>query len=85
MALVCFRTIKTQPSSQTFHSQKVFLLYESKTDHVFSDYLIALHLSEIANYFAIITISKRLYLIQRRSKIAVKLTRNERDYCHGYI
>ena len=46
-------------------------------------YLITLHLSEIANYFVIIT--ERLYLIQRRSYIAVKLTRNEHDYCHGHI
>ena len=46
-------------------------------------YIITFHLSEIANYFVIIT--ERLYLIQRRSNIAVKLTRNEQDYCHGYI
>ena len=38
---------------------------------------ITLHLSEIANYFVIIT--ERFYLIQRRSNLSVKLTRNEHD------
>ena len=46
-------------------------------------YIITLHLSEIGNDFVIIT--ERLYLIQRRSNMAVKLTRNEQDYCHGNI
>ena len=46
-------------------------------------YITTLHLSETANYFVIIT--ERLYLIQRRSNMAVKLTRNEHDYCHGNI
>ena len=40
-------------------------------------YIITVHLSEIANYFVIV--SERSYLIQRRSNIAVKLTRNEHD------
>ena len=46
-------------------------------------YILTLHLSEIANYFVIIT--ERLYLIQRRLNMAVKLTLNEHDYCHGNI
>ena len=38
-------------------------------------YIITLHHSEIANYFVIIT--ERLYLTQRRSNVAAKLTWNE--------
>ena len=45
--------------------------------------IITLHLREVAKCFVIIT--ERLYLIQPWSNIAVKLTRNEHDYCHGYI
>ena len=41
-------------------------------------YIITLHLSEMANYFVLIT--ERLYLIQRRSNVAEKLTWNEHDY-----
>ena len=40
-------------------------------------YIITLHLSEMANYFVLIT--ERLYLIQRRSNVAAKLTWNEHD------
>ena len=47
-------------------------------------HIITLHLNEIVNYFVII-ITERLHLIQRRSNMAVKLTRNEHDYCHGNI
>ena len=46
-------------------------------------YIIALNLSEIAKYF--VKMTERLFLIQRRSNVAVKLTRNEHDYCHGYV
>ena len=46
-------------------------------------HIITPHLSEIVNYFVII-INERLYLIQRRSNIAVKLTRNEHDYYHTF-
>ena len=37
-ALVLFSFNRTPPSSQTFRSQRVFLLCDSKTDHVFSTY-----------------------------------------------
>ena len=36
-------------------------------------------------FFLLGLITERLYLIQRRSNMAVKLTRNEHDYCHGNI
>ena len=46
-------------------------------------HIITFHLSEIVNYFVIMI--ERLYLTQRRSNMAVKLTRNEHDCCHGNI
>ena len=36
-------------------------------------------------FFLFQIITERLYLIQRRSNMAVKLTGNEHDYCHGNI
>ena len=33
----------------------------------------------------VVIITERLHLIQRRSNMAVKLTRNEHHYCHGNI
>ena len=44
---LCFRTIEMPPASQTFCSQKVFLLCDSDTPRCL--YIITLHLSDIGN------------------------------------
>ena len=67
------------PTSQTFRSLSA-MWFKDRPRFLC---IITLHLSKIANYFVIIT--ERLSLIQRRSNMAVKLTRNEHDLYHGNI